>query len=144
MTTVYDVPPDALIKNLAEKLKQNKAITTPPWAKNVKTGVNREMPPLDEDWWFVRCSSILRRIYIDGPVGTSRLATFYGGKNRRGIRTEHLKKGSGSIIRNALQQLEVAGYVKKASHGRLLSPKGRSLVDNVAFDVEQNLKPSES
>jgi small subunit ribosomal protein S19e len=144
MTTVYDVPPDALIKKLAAKLKKNKAITIPPWGKYVKTGVNREMPPVDEDWWFVRCSSILRRVYIDGPVGTARLGTFYGGRHRRGLKTEHLKKGSGSVIRKALQQLENAGYVKKVNKGRLISPKGRSLVDNTAFEVEKELETSES
>ena len=40
MTTVYDVPPDALIKKLVGKLKKNKAITVPTWGKYVKTGVN--------------------------------------------------------------------------------------------------------
>ena len=143
MTTVYDVPPDALIKKVAEKLKQNKAIALPEWGDYVKTGVNRELPPVDEDWWFIRCSSILRRIYIDGPVGTSRLATFYGGRHRRGVKTEHLKKGSGSIIRKALQQLEAAGYVKKSEKGRIISPKGRSLLDNAAFEVEKELELSQ-
>ncbi|OFV68129.1 30S ribosomal protein S19e [Methanosarcinales archaeon] len=140
MTTVYDVPPDALIKTLAEKLKQNKAIAIPSWANYVKTGVSREIPPVDEDWWFIRCSSILRRIYIDGPVGVERLATFYGGRHRRGVKTEHLKKGSGSVIRKALQQLERAGYVTKASKGRQITPKGKSLLDNTAFELKKEIE----
>ena len=50
MTTAYDVAPDELVKNVAEKLKKNKAIHLPKWAMDVKTGVSKELPPQDSDW----------------------------------------------------------------------------------------------
>jgi small subunit ribosomal protein S19e len=114
--SVYDVPADLLIKRVAESLKNE--ISPPEWANFVKTGVNRERAPEQGDWWYIRVASILRRIYIDGPVGIERLRTFYGGRKRRGVRLAHFAKGSGAIVRNALHQLEKLGYVTKTKEGR--------------------------
>ncbi|MQK95282.1 30S ribosomal protein S19e, partial [Escherichia coli] len=120
--SVFDVPADLLIQRTAEKLK--KAISPPEWSSFVKTGVNRERAPEQKDWWFIRVASILRRIYIDGPVGIERLRTFYGGRKRRGVRLAHFAKGSGAIVRNALHQLEQLGYVAKTKEGRIITPAG--------------------
>ena len=54
----------------------------------------------------------MRRIYIDGPVGTEKLRTFYGGRKRRGTKPARFGKGSGSVIGKLLQQLEAAGFVE--------------------------------
>lgn len=137
MTTVYDVPADLLINKVARKLKEEKMVEPPEWSSYVKTGVNREMPPTDSDWWYVRSASLLRRVYIDGPVGVSSLRTAYGGRHRKAVATEKFAKGSGSIIRNALQQLEDAGLVRTEKKGRVITPEGTSLLDNLAHEVEQ-------
>lgn len=135
MTTLYDAPVDKLIQLLSNKLKENEHITPPEWAGWVKTGVHKEHPPQDKDWWYIRCASILRRIAIDGPVGTQRLRTFYGGKTDNRSVPERFVKGSGAIVRKALQQLEKAGYVKTTAKGRAISPSGRSFLDNTAYEV---------
>ena len=88
------------------------------------------------DWWYVRCASILRRVYIDGPVGISRIRSFYGGRHRNGVTPVHFSKGSGSVAREALQQLEKAGFVKAQKSGRIISPQGRSFLDNTANEVK--------
>ena len=139
MTTVYDVPADELVKAVAEKLKKMRAIAMPRWCVHVKTGVSKELPPMQKDWWYIRCASILRQIYINGPVGVSRLRTTYGGRQRRGVKREHFRKGSGKIIRVALTQLEDAGLVVKTKEGRKISPKGQSLLDNTAHEVRMRL-----
>lgn len=146
MTTVYDVPADKLIARLAEELKKIPEIKPPEWAPFVKTGVDRERAPEDPDWWYVRCASILRRIYIDGPVGIERLRTYYGGKRRPGQYTgrrhgkAHFRKASGAIIRKALQQLEAAGLVEKVEgKGRAITPKGRSLLDKLAHEIKKEV-----
>jgi len=139
MTTVYDVPASALINEVAQRLKKDKKVTPPEWASYVKTGIHKEMPPLNEDWWYTRCASILRRIYIDGPVGVERLRSFYGGRINRGSKPERFVKGSGSIAREAIQQLEKAGYVRNVKKGRVISPAGRSFLDNVADEVKKEL-----
>jgi small subunit ribosomal protein S19e len=124
---------------VSKKLKDGGKIKPPQWAPFVKMGIHRERSPSQDDWWFIRCASILRRIYLDGPVGTSRLRTYYGGRQRRGVTTPRFAKGSGSIIREALQQLEKAGYLKRSSKGRMLSPKGRSFIDNLAYEISKNV-----
>jgi len=139
MTTVYDVPADELVKAVAEKLKKMRAIAMPRWCVHVKTGVAKELPPMQKDWWYIRCASILRQIYINGPVGVSRLRTRYGGRQRRGVKREHFRKGSGKIIRVVLTQLEDAGLVVKTKEGRKISPKGQSLLDNTAHEVRMRL-----
>ena len=135
MTTVFDVPADLLISQVAEEFKENDKIEPPAWSNFVKTGVHKERKPENLDWWFVRCASILRRVYIDGPVGVMSLRTFYGGKKDRGVRPEKFRKGSGAIIRGALHQLEDAGYVEKVEGGRVVTPAGRSFLDKKSGEI---------
>ncbi|MCQ8903725.1 MAG: 30S ribosomal protein S19e [Methanothrix sp.] len=139
LTTVYDVPPADLINAVAEELKASGKITPPAWAAYVKTGVHTEMPPSNADWWYVRCASVLRHVYVDGPVGVSRLRTHYGGKTKNRVATGRSVKGSGSVIREALQQLEKAGYVKKQKDGRHITPEGQAFLDDIAHRVKMRL-----
>ena len=53
MTTVYDIPADLLIRRVAEEMKKRPEFTPPEWAEFAKTGVHKEQPPQDPDWWFV-------------------------------------------------------------------------------------------
>jgi small subunit ribosomal protein S19e len=132
MTTVYDVPADPFIRSLAEELKKKPEIKPPAWSQFAKTGVHKEMPPEDPEWWFVRVASIMRRVYIDGPIGVERMRTFYGGKKDRGSRPNQFRKGSGSVLRKSLQQLEAAGFITHDKAGRRISPQGMSFMDTVA------------
>ncbi len=142
MTTLYDVPAEMLINSVAQKLKNDQKVEPPEWARFAKTGANKELSPDNPDWWFVRCASILRRIYIDGPVGVSRLRSFYGGRHRNGVTAVHFSKGSGSVAREALQQLEKVGFVKTQKTGRTISPAGQSFLDNAANEVKSELVKS--
>ncbi len=136
MTTVYDVPPNELIATVAQELKSGGKVQPPEWAAYAKTGMHKEMPPTNPDWWYVRCASVLRRIYIDGPVGVSRLRSYYGGKQRLPVRTGAFVKGSGSIVREALQQLEKAGYVKKIKKGRQITSVGQAFMDDMSHKIK--------
>ncbi len=139
MTTVYDVNPNKLIHSVAKELEKKEEFKMPEWALFVKTGANRERTPYQKNWWFVRCAAILRSVYVHGPIGVERLRTKYGGKKNKGVKSEKFYKGSGSIIRECLQQLEKAGFVKKVTHtrrhGRRITPKGRSFLDKIARSI---------
>ena len=138
MVTVKEVPADVFIKALAKYLKENVPEVRPPsWALFVKTGPYKEKPPEDPDWWYYRAASILRKLYVSGePIGIETFRTIYGGLQRRGVAPPHFKKAGGSHIRKILQQLERAGLVvKEGNKGRVLSPKGRSLLDKIAYEV---------
>ncbi len=139
MTTVYDVPVAELIEKVAGILKENEKIVPPEWAENVKTGAHKELPPANDDWWYVRCAAILRKIYADGPIGIERLRSVYGGRKDNGSKPYHRAKGSGSIARKAVQQLEAAGFLQKVRDGRAVSPQGRSMLDNAAHELKQEL-----
>lgn len=140
MTTVYDVPAEPLIKAVAEKLKGEKALEPPVWAPFVTTGIHAEKPPVEADWWHTRAAAVLRKVYVMGPVGTERLRSEFGGARDRGSKPNRAKKGSGSVIRESLQQLEKAGLVENVKgEGRKVSAKGRSLLDNSAHDVRKTL-----
>src|SRR5512136_3386496 len=136
MTTLYDIPAGLLIPRLAEELKKRKEIQPPAWAAFAKAGVHQQMPPEDPDWWFIRAASVLRRLYIDGPVGVQRMRTAYGGKRDRGSSPFQFRKGSGSILRRIFQQLEATGFVEKGKEGRQISAAGRSFLDTVARGIK--------
>ncbi|MFC6834891.1 30S ribosomal protein S19e [Halomarina ordinaria] len=140
MTTFYDVPADALIQAVAEELD----LEEPEWAAIAKTGVSRELPPEQEDFWNVRAASLLRRVAIDGPVGIGSLQRHYGGakqgSTRYRVRPDRKTDASGKVIRTILQQLEEAGYIETADgEGRRVSGEGRALLDSTASDVLSDL-----
>ncbi|RLG48423.1 MAG: 30S ribosomal protein S19e [Thermoproteota archaeon] len=136
MPTARDVRADLLISRVAEELKKMKEIKPPSWAAFVKTGPSRQRPPIQRDWWYIRAASVLRTVYLHGPVGVERLRTKYGGRKDRGARPEHFRKASGHIIRVILQQLERAGLVEKVERrGRRVTPRGRSLLDGAAAQI---------
>lgn len=138
MVGVRDVPADLFISRLAEKLREDLGgfVSPPQWALYAKTGVSRERPPERIDWWYVRAASILRRLYMSSePVGVGGLRTLYGGRKRRGSAPPRFRKGSGSVVRKMLQQLERTGLVARTRRGRVLTPKGRSYLDSVALEA---------
>ena len=106
MTTVYDVPAKELIDIVAKKLQNDKSIVPPEGVSYARTGVDKENPPVDKDWWHTRCASILRKIYISNGIGIERLRAEYGGNRDRGSKPYKARSGSGSMTRRALQQLE--------------------------------------
>lgn len=142
MVTVYDVPAEALILKVAEKLKENDKIVPPEWAEFAKTGVHTERAPVQPDWWFTRAASILRKLYVKGPMGTSKLAGEYGGYNDRGSKPNKAVKGSRNIIRKCLIQLQDAGLLEATQNkqGRKIAPAGQSLLDNCAKEVADAMK----
>ncbi len=134
MATIYDIPPAETIKKASEELK--KELAMPAWAHFVKTAPSKQRHPMNQDWYFMRAASILRKIYRFGPIGTNKLRRKYGSKKDRGHRRERNYPASGKIIRSIIQQLEKKGYVKnetKGVHkGRIITPKGKSFLDKIS------------
>ena len=125
MVRVHDVPADKLIKALAEHLKRVPELEPPQWAAYVKTGSHAERPP-----------QLLRKVYLQGPVGLQQLVSAYGGSKALSYYPKHHRDSGGSIIRNALKEMEAAELVTKLGNkGRVLTPKGVALLDKVSKDV---------
>ncbi len=136
MTTVYDVPPGLLIERLKDQLEKEAKIKPPEWARFARTGVHTEKAPVQKDWWYRRVAAVMRKVYLKGPVGSTRLAAEFGGRHARGSAPAHPRRGSRSIAREAMQQLESLGYLSKAEKkGRTITPAGRKLLDHLAHEI---------
>ena len=141
LITPNDVPASKLIEKLAKYLKENvDAVTPPAWASMAKTGTHVEKQPQDPDWWYVRSASLLRKIYIHGPIGIEKLRADYGGRKNYGVKPAHTAKAGGSAVRKALQQLETAGYIEMFKpRGRRLTREGRKLLQELAEELSREL-----
>jgi small subunit ribosomal protein S19e len=140
MPTVQDVPSDLLIRKLSEHLLRIPQVSPPAWANYARTGSHTERPPYERDWWYTRVASILRKVYLHGPIGLSELESEYGGKKALGYALAHHRDGGSSNIRQALHQLEAAGLVtKQPAKGRVVSNKGRSLLDRLSNESLKEL-----
>src|SRR6266487_877208 len=117
MPTAFEVPANELINKLAKHLKENVSeISPPPWSEYAKTGAHKERPPQDPDWWYARCASLLRKIYVHGRAG-------------------------GSAIREPLQQLQKAELVAiEGRKGRKLTKQGLTLLNRTSAEVAKELK----
>lgn len=136
--TVYNAPADDLINRVAIVLKEELKVEPPAWAWHVKTGCHKDNIPVNPDWWHVRVASLLRKIYLNSPqgLGVERLRSIYGGAKDNGTRPAKHTKASGNVIRKGLQQLEKMEFVTRVSgKGRVISSKGQSFLDKIAFDI---------
>ncbi|HLC58853.1 MAG TPA: 40S ribosomal protein S19 [Candidatus Nanoarchaeia archaeon] len=131
MATIYDGNTQESIEKIGSLLKSS--IKAPEWTRFVKTSSGKQRTPENPDWYYIRAAAVLVTIYKRGPIGVSKLRVKYGSKENRGHAPERFKRASGKIIRTVLQQLDKAGfteYKKDTIHkGRIITPKGRSLVD---------------
>ena len=140
---ILDVPATPLIERAAVALKKMPEFKAPTWAAFARTGTSKQRPPVNPDWWHVRAAAILRKIYLLGPIGVSKLANHYGGRKNYGHAPEHFCPGATNHIRKILQQLDKAGFAKhveKAGHkGRIATPKGISFLDKQAAELAKEL-----
>ncbi len=148
MTTFYDIPAELLIPALAERIATTDGIDTPDWAGFVKTGVSRERPPSQENWWFLRSAAILRKVAREGPIGVTHLSQAYGGSKDNGAMPNTPGVAGRHIIRTSLQQLESAGLVEKVPTktldtedgevqlyaGRRVTSAGQKMLNEIAHD----------
>jgi len=140
MVKAYDIPADIFIEKVVEELKKDSNIQPPTWAQFVKTGSHTERIPQNKDWWYVRCASLLRKVYIHGPIGLSDLKSAYGGRLQLGYALAHHRDAAGAIIRKGLQQLEAAGYVTKVNgRGRILTKEGMKKLDSLGKQIHKEL-----
>ena len=156
MTTVYDIPADIFNPALAEAMADQTAVSMPDWGQYVKTAVDRERPPTQENWWYLRTAAILRKVARNGPVGVNHLAQAFGGKKDNGVMPNTPGVASRHIIRTALQQLSEAGLIsmketktvqsvdgdQKLYSGRILTASGQKLLDEVAHSVRPTAEES--
>jgi small subunit ribosomal protein S19e len=134
-TCVRDVAAQDFIKALAKYLKRGELVTPPDYTSFTKTAVYKESAPLDADWFYIRCAAVARKVYLR-PIGVGQLTRSFGGKARRGTRTNKFHKSSRGIIRTCLTQLKAAGYVEGHRNGGCkITQEGQKALDTIAVSV---------
>jgi len=114
-------------------LKNSDKFDLPVWSDTVKTGVFKELAPYGDDWYYIRAASIARKIYLRPGLGVGQLQKWYGGRHRRGARTEHFRKANSGVIRSVLIQLEEMRVLEKLPNGgRRVTVVGQQDLDRIA------------
>merc|ERR1712071_233925 len=63
---VKDVDQQEFVKAFSAFLKNSGKVKVPEWADIVKTATHKELAPYDPDWFYVRCASLARHLYMRG------------------------------------------------------------------------------
>merc|ERR1712176_1601406 len=81
---VKDVDQQEFVKAFSQFLKNSGKVKVPEWADIVKTATHKELAPYDPDWFYVRCASLARHLYMRGNAGVGAFRKVYGGSRHRG------------------------------------------------------------
>jgi small subunit ribosomal protein S19e len=137
--TVRDVPSDKFIAAYAEVLKNNDKFLVPKWVDLVKTGVHKELPPYDPDWYYVRAAAVVRKVYLRQGTGVGALKKRFGGAHRRGAAPERHHDGAGGLIRTILLSLDELNITEAyGKGGRKVTRTGQQALDLVAGQVARD------
>lgn len=131
-----DVDQDKIVSQVALFLKKSGKLKIPDNMDIVKTAKFKELAPNNPDWFYIRCASILRRLYHRSPAGVGAIKKIYGGRQRNGVRPSHFCRADGSVARRAVQALEAIKMVEQhADGGRKLSAQGQRDLDRIAAQI---------
>lgn len=140
MSHLTDLPPATILPRIAAELRGRPGMAPPSWAAFAKTGSHKQRAPSQPDWWYLRCASVLRKVAAVGPTGVARISAEYGGRRDRGSAPYHAVRGSRSVAREILQQLEKAGLVRvEKLRGRRVTAAGQKLLDGISREILQKL-----
>jgi small subunit ribosomal protein S19e len=118
-----------------------KQMEVPQWVDIVKTATFKEHAPYDPDWFYIRCASTARKIYVNGRMGVGALRKSYSGAKNNGHHKHHRAIGSGSVARACLKQLESLGVIEKdGKGGRTITASGMRDLDRIAGRVKVDSK----
>lgn len=140
--TVKDVSAAEFIAAYAAFLKRTDKLEVPTWADYVKTGVHKQLAPLDKDWLYIRAAALARKVYLRNHLGIGALQKIYGGSKNYGTTPRHFVTGSGKVVRYLLAQLQKQGIVEvnhdevEGKHGgRRITKKGQQELDSIAKQI---------
>jgi small subunit ribosomal protein S19e len=135
-TTVKDVDQDKIVTGVAVFLKKSGKLKVPDNMDIVKTSKSKELGPANNDWFYVRCASILRRMYHRSPIGVGAVKKIYGARKRNGSQPSHFCRADGAVARRAIQALDHIKLVEKhPDGGRKLSAQGQRDLDRIASQI---------
>ncbi len=129
------VNPYKHVLKVAEKLKEM-GLEKPEFVDYVKSGSDRERPPENPDFFYIRAAAILRKLAKGKPLGVNRLRNMFGKRKKGKRKPEKKRKTGGKIIRVAMQNLEKLNLVEKTKKGRVITSKGMKLLAQCAKEIK--------
>eukprot|EP00999_Lentomonas_sp_LEN2_P001210 NODE_2226_length_621_cov_309.123482_g2176_i0.p2 GENE.NODE_2226_length_621_cov_309.123482_g2176_i0~~NODE_2226_length_621_cov_309.123482_g2176_i0.p2 ORF type:complete len:154 (+),score=38.14 NODE_2226_length_621_cov_309.123482_g2176_i0:77-538(+) len=133
---VKDVSHADFISAAAAQFKREGQLELPKNWEFQKMASWKQYSPYDQDWFYIRTASLLRRLYVRGGTGIGGLQKHYGGARKRGVCPVHHADASAGVIRHCLHQLENKGLVEHDENGgRRVSKSGRKMCDQIAQRV---------
>jgi len=141
--SLKDVPAADFINAYAKYLKKSGTIELPKWVDIVKTGIHKELPPSNPDWFFIRTAALARKVYLNtgDQRGVKTYKKVFGGKQSRGSHPPITVTGSESVIRAAFKQLTKLKVVElDPKGGRKISTTGRRDLDRIASQIHKTMR----
>jgi small subunit ribosomal protein S19e len=139
--TVFDVPANKFINELAAFFKEKNIIKLPKYAPLVKTSRANDCEPINPDYIFYKAAAIARKLYLTKSknIGVGSLRVMFSKKERRGSQPPKTFRAGGKIIRDLVIQLKNAKYIEnyggkddETNSGLYLTKSGRSQLDKIA------------
>ena len=139
--TVFDVPANKFINELAAFFKEKNIIKLPKYAPLVKTSRANDCEPINPDYIFYKAAAIARKLYATKSknIGVGSLRVMFSKKERRGSQPPKTFRAGGKIIRDLVIQLKTAKYIAnyggkedETNSGLYLTKSGRSQLDKIA------------
>lgn len=98
--TVKDVHAQDFISAYAAHLKRSGKVTLPRNCDILKTAIQKELSPLDEDWYyakmgidlsviFIIIATLARRVYLHKNCGVKKFANSFGCAGRHHLMRQH-------------------------------------------------------
>ena len=134
--TIRDVRASRWVRAMAAHFKQEGKLFVPNCTELVKTSHGRERAPQNADWYYIRCASVLRSIYLRPGTGYGGLSKRYGIKKNRGSQPEITSRASRGLLHWCCKSLEGLKLIAKGKEsGRVVTKDGRKKADTIAFNV---------
>ena len=137
-SNVREVPAQLFVETLAKHLEKTGLIKAPEWSDLVKTASFKEMPPNNNNWFYIRAASIARQVYLNPHTSVESLRNRYGGKVDYGHCPSHHGKCSGKVIRSCLAQLKKIEWIQETDEGCVITKKGQKQLDVLSQEIAKS------
>ncbi|KAM0674589.1 hypothetical protein GVAV_001776 [Gurleya vavrai] len=140
---IFHADTTLLNEAIADHLKRSEILSVPDNVDLIKTGVAKQMPPEDKDWYYKRAASIFRSVVLNTMsdkiqgIGTHFFARKYSSRCNRGVRPSKISKGSTGHVKAIIEDFVKSGWFIKAEIGYKASEEGLNVMGEFVEKVRE-------